>query len=507
MQPPASLLTPTSRENASPPPPPPAAATRASPPLCVDLDGTLVKTDTLWECVVAQLKSRPWRAFLFPFWLRQGRAKLKERLAAGVTLDCASLPYSTELVEHLRAAHASGREVVLVSACDRAVGRQVAEHLGCFTGVITSDGQTNLKGAHKARVLQERFGARGFDYAGNERADLPVWTAARERLAVNAPAALTARLRRERKPLIAFAPRASRAQALVRALRPHQWCKNTLVFVPVITAHAYSNFHAVGGALAMFAAWCLVASGIYVINDLLDLEADRRHPTKRHRPLASGDLPIPAGLALGPALLLAGCAIAAAISAEAAAALVAYVAFAMGYSLHLKKRSLVDVFALAFLFTIRVVGGGIASGFPVSMWLLAFTSFLFLGLAFLKRCSELVRIQALGRRHLGSRGYGVADLAVLQTFGIASAFVAIVVFALYLNSTVAENEYRWPGALWAAAPCLLLWQCRLWLATARAEMHDDPIVYSMKDWVSWLCGAGFGAAYVVATVGQRLGAQ
>jgi 4-hydroxybenzoate polyprenyltransferase len=331
-----------------------------------------------------------------------------------------------------------------------------------------------------------------------------VWAAARERLVANAPRSVLDRLAGDSQPLIKFAPQPSRLRALIKEIRPHQWVKNVLVFVPVITAHAYTNLHALAGAAAMFAAWCLVASGIYVTNDLLDLEADRRHPSKKKRPLASGNLPILAGIFIGPALLLGGVAIAAAISLPSALALLSYIAFAMGYSLHLKKRSLVDVFALAFLFTIRVVGGGIASGYPVTMWLLAFTSFLFLGLAFLKRCSELVRIQAMGRVHMGSRGYGVSDLVVLQMFGVASAFVAIVVFALYLNSTVAESQYAWPAALWAAAPCLLLWQCRLWLATARGEMHDDPIVYSIKDWVSWLSGACFFAAYATATVGRHL---
>lgn len=480
---------------APPPPPPP-------PPLCVDLDGTLLRTDTLWETAILQLKSRPWRAALFPFWLLRGRAYLKQKLAAGVALDVASLPYTPDFLEHLRREHARGRDLVLVSACDRAVGEPIAKHLGIFSEVITSDGKTNLKGPNKARVLTERFGAHGFDYAGNETADLPVWAAARERLVVNAVPSLARDLARDASPLHTFAPRASRLRAFLKALRPHQWCKNVLVFVPVITAHAYFETSAILGAALMFAAWCLVASGIYVTNDLLDLEADRRHPSKCRRPFASGALPIPLGLALGPTLLLAGCALAASISAASAIALVSYVIFANAYSLHLKKRSLIDVFALAFLFTIRVVGGGVASGHPVSMWLLAFTGFLFLGLAFLKRCSELIRIQGLGRRHLGSRGYGVVDLAVLQTFGVAASFVAIVVLALYLNSAVAEAQYAWPAGLWIVAPCLLMWQCRLWLATARGQMDDDPIVYSIRDWFSWFMGAGVLAAYAAATIGK-----
>lgn len=473
-------------------------------PLCVDLDGTLVRTDTLWETLIARLKTRPWSAGVIAWWLLRGRAHLKRKLAEGVTLDCDSLPYTTELVERIRAERKTGREIVLVSACARDVGRQIANHLGCFDDVITSDDKTNLKGRAKARALVQRYGVGAFDYAGNESADLPVWAVARERIVVNAPAALAKQLAREAKPLHALPARPARGRALLRAIRCHQWCKNLLVFVPVITAHAYLNGQAVAGAAAMFAAWCLVASGIYVTNDLLDLEADRRHPSKRKRPFASGDLPLSWGLVLGPALLAAGVGVAAAISPACAVALFAYVAVSTAYSFHLKRRPLVDVFTLAFLFTIRVVGGGVASGFPVTMWLLAFTIFLFLGLAFLKRCSELVRIQALGRRHLGSRGYGVVDLPTLQMFGVASAFVAIVVFALYVNSTVAVAQYQWPAALWGVAPCLLLWLCRLWLATGRGEMHDDPIVYSMKDWVSWLAGASVLAAYGVATTGHAI---
>jgi len=197
---------------------------------------------------------------------------------------------------------------------------------------------------------------------------------------------------------------------------------------------------------------------------------------------------------------LVGVGIAASVSRACAGTVVLYAAVACAYSYFLKKHPLVDVFALAFMFTIRVVGGGVASGYFVSTWLLAFASFLFLGLAFLKRCSELVRIQALGRKHMGSRGYGVIDLAVLEMFGVASAFIAIMVLGLYLSSAVAETHYRWPGILWAEAPLMLLWLCRLWLATARGQMHDDPIVYSVRDWVSWFLGACALAVFVAATL-------
>jgi 4-hydroxybenzoate polyprenyltransferase len=472
------------------------------PPLCIDLDGTLLKTDTLWETAIAHFKAHPLKSMLLPIWLSHGKARLKEKLAAAVNLDCASLPYTTELVDYLREQRAAGRELVLVSGCDRAVGERIAQHLGLFTEVITSDGKTNVKGSTKARILNARFGDGGFDYAGNERADFPVWAAARQRLVANASPRITRRLSQMSDEVLEFAPLRSRLRVLIRALRCHQWCKNLLVFLPLLAGHAYLDSRAVGATIAMFIAWCFVASGIYICNDLLDLEADRRHPTKRSRPFASGDLPLSLGLLLAPILLLGGLGIAAFISPGCFGALGAYAIAAVAYSFHLKKRSLVDVFTLAFLFTIRVVAGGIASGCKVTNWLLAFAGFLFLGLAFLKRCSELTRIKALGRTHLGFRGYGIIDLPVLQMFGVASAFIAIVVLALYISSAVAQTHYAWPSALWAVGPCMLLWLCRLWLATARGEMEDDPIVYSIKDWVSWLIGLLVLAAFVAATYGH-----
>lgn len=472
------------------------------PPLCIDLDGTLLKTDTLWETTIAHFKAHPWKSLLLPFWLLRGKAHLKKKLASGINLDCASLPYTTDLLDYLREAHSAGRELVLVSGCDSSVGIQIAQHLGLFSQVIASDGKTNVKGSTKARILNAHFGGRGFDYIGNERADFPVWAAARQRLVANAPTRISRRLAAMSETVREFAPQPSRLPALLRALRCHQWSKNVLVFLPLIAGHAYFNAGAVGATLAMFVAWCLVASGIYVSNDLLDLEADRRHPTKRSRPFASGDLPLPFGFMLAPLLLLLGLGIGGAISPACLGALSLYAIASVAYSLHLKKRPLVDVFTLAFLFTIRVVGGGLASGCNVTNWLLAFTGFLFLGLAFLKRCSELTRIKALGRTHLGFRGYGVVDLLVLQMFGVASAFIAIVVLALYISSAVAQTHYTGPSALWAVGPCLLLWLCRLWLATARGEMDDDPILYSMKDWVSWLIGLFVLAAFVAATYGR-----
>ncbi len=483
--------------------PSPSATSPASVPLCVDLDGTLVRSDLLFECFTLFLKQHPFQLWKVPFWLLKGRAHLKEQLALHCELDAELLPLNEDLVSLIRTERALGRRVLLVTACIQPLAQQIADRLGLFDEVIASHSGQNLKGAAKQALLVGRFGQGGFDYAGDSRADLPVWRDARRVIVVDGGARLC-RLAASLNSEVRVLPRKhSRWRAFLRAMRPYQWVKNVLVFVPVITSHDFQDRSVLANGGILFAAWCAVASGIYLCNDLLDLNADRAHYRKHRRPFASGNLPIVYGLVGAPILIGLGLVLALSISWKVAGLLLAYVIVSQAYSLHLKKRLLVDVFCLAFLYTIRVVGGGEATGHPVTIWLLAFSSFLFLGLAFLKRCSELVRIRELGRKHLGTRGYGVTDLSMLEKFGTASSFTSVVVLSLYINSNVAELAYATPIALWTVVPLLLLWQCRLWMATSRGEMHDDPIVFSLKDPVSWGIGACMGLAFLASLlIGQ-----
>ena len=279
-----------------------------------------------------------------------------------------------------------------------------------------------------------------------------------------------------------------RLAAMWHALRPHQWAKNLLTLVPVLASGDFSNPAAWRGSLAIMAGFCATASALYVVNDLADLTADRAHPRKLLRPFASGALPPVAGMAMVPVLLVIGAGLGFASGARMALAL--YVMLSLAYTVRLKEQPLVDVFILATLYTIRLFGGGEASGHPVSIWLLGFSSFLFLSLALVKRVSELHRLRLLSQRRSMRRGYTTEDLVMLQMFGTAAAFASAVVLSLYVQSDTALHAYVRPGILWGVIPLLLFWQCRLWLSTSRGYMDDDPIVYAAHDWVSWLVFIG-----------------
>lgn len=457
-----------------------AVEATAEIPICVDLDGTLVRTDTLVEGLFAL--GPGWR-LMRALSLFGRRASLKAFVARETDIDPALLPYNERLLAWLYEQKANGRRLILATAADLRIARAVAEHLGLFDEVIASNGVKNNKGAAKAKKLVQRFGHGNFTYVGNGRADLSVWEAAGSGVTVNAPAAVRKAANRLVTLETEIDDRPSRASAVLHAMRPYQWVKNLLVFVPIVTAHALGEISAWAGAAAMFSAFCAAASGIYLINDLSDLASDRSHSRKRHRPLASGALPIAVGAALAPALLAVGLALGAA--AGALWVIVCYIALSLGYSLRLKEMPLTDVFILAALYTVRLVGGGEATGHRLSLWLLAFSSFIFLSLALIKRVEELRAFQQLSRGlSTPRRGYYIGDLITLQVFGCCASFSSCIVLALFVQDQVAAQHTS--ALLWGIVPVMLFWQCRLWLSTARGYMHDDPIIYAAHDWVSWL---------------------
>jgi 4-hydroxybenzoate polyprenyltransferase len=387
---------------------------------------------------------------------------------------------------------------VLVTAADRSIAERVAQHLDLFDEVIASDGVRNLKGEIKSQELVKRFGRKGFDYVGNDRADLPAWREAHGIVTVNASRAISHAARKLGNVVAEFANQPPLFSTVLRAIRPHQWSKNLLVFVPLLTAKAFDEINAITGELCIFVSFCATASGIYLINDLLDLRADRRHATKKDRPFASGALPLTLGAWLAVALITIGIALAGAVGAGHIIAI--YAAISLSYSLKLKRFPLVDVFTLATLYTLRIVAGGVASHHEMSLWLLGFSGFLFLSLALVKRVGEFMNFPQVINTELGRRGYRPADFQMLQMFGTAAAFASSVVLALFVNSSTAFQKYDRPEILWALVPLILFWQCRLWLATARGHMHEDPIVYSFRDWVSWLVVASVIAIVILASL-------
>lgn len=454
----------------------------------VDLDGSLLRTDLLHESVLLLLRRNPLYAFLLPVWLLRGRAWLKREIAHRVHIEVDTLPYDPRVLEHLRSTPCRPR--VLCTASDELLVRPVAEHLGLFEEVLASDGRVNLGGVAKAQALVGRFGEKGFDYTGNSQVDLHVWRHARGARVVNASSSLA-----RRASLVAMleehwpAPAAG-ASVWLKALRMHQWLKNLLVFLPLLAAHAFTDVAMVSRSVLAFLAFGLCASGVYVLNDLLDLQSDRRHPRKRHRPFASGRLPILHGMLVAPVLTIAGFALAWLAAPAFAGVLAIYWVATFGYSLWFKRVEMLDVCVLAGLYTIRIIGGAVAVSVPLSFWLLAFSMFLFLSLAVLKRYTELAGMEGQGQA--SGRGYAAADLPLLQSLGAASGYIAVLVLALYINSPESVELYSRPRVLWLLCPLLLYWVSRAWSVAHRRKMHDDPVVFAVTDPVSQvvagLCG-------------------
>jgi 4-hydroxybenzoate polyprenyltransferase/phosphoserine phosphatase len=468
-------------------------------PLCVDLDGTLIRTDLLWESFVRLIGRSPLKIFLVPFWLLRGRAYLKRRLAEAVQLDPATLPYHHGFVEFLRNARQDGRRLILVTASDVQLASRVAKHLGLFDEVLGSDGRRNLRGAEKAGLLVERFGERGFDYAGNSSVDLPVWAQSQKAIVVNAGKSLADKAATRAALGSTFLKTGSWLPALLQAMRPHQWVKNLIVFVPLITAHQLMHQPQFGNALMAFFALCFCASAAYLSNDLLDLDADRCHPDKCRRPFASGEVPLPAGLLLSPLLLIAGVALGAAVNVGLAALLAMYFVVTSAYSLWLKRLPLLDVFVLAGLYTLRLIAGHVATGIVYSAWLLVFSMFIFLSLALLKRFKELQTLSDGNGLNAKGRGYMATDLQIVATLGMVSGYLAVLVLALYVNSPAVAVLYRDPLLLLLICPLFLYWISRVWLLAYRRQMHTDPVVFALTDRPSFVIGALTAAVLWLAT--------
>lgn len=456
-------------------------------PLCVDLDGTLLKTDLLVESALALVASKPWILLLFPWWLLRGKAHLKREIASRVELDASTLPYDQRVVKILR--DQPERHRVLATASDAKLAKLVAEHLACFDEVLASEGSLNLDGRRKANALVGRFGERGFDYAGNASVDLHVWQHARAALVVNSGDRLVKSAESRCETVERIPAEKYVWKFWARALRLHQWLKNLLVFLPLLASHQFMDPAKLLLALQAFIAFGLCASSVYLLNDLLDLRADRAHPRKKARPFASGQLPLLHGLMVAPALTFGGLLLAFWVEPVFGAILGFYYLLTIAYSTQLKRIPMLDVVILAALYTVRIVSGAAAIGAPLSFWMLAFSMFIFLSLALLKRYTELAAMAESGRDGAAGRGYSVSDLPLLQSLGSSAGFISVLVLALYINSSESLALYANPEVLWLLCPVMLYWTSRVWIIAHRGEMHDDPVVFAVMDRTSQVVAA------------------
>lgn len=467
------------------------ATAHAEAVLVVDLDGTLIHTDLLHESALKLLREDSLAVLRIPFWLARGKAALKDQIAARVALEVQSLPYHQPLLAWLREQRASGRSLVLCTASNERFAQAVARHLGLFDDVIASDAEVNVSARRKAQILVDRYGDKAFDYAGNSADDLQVWPHARQAVLVNASPRVAAQARQQCRVVAEWPAKPARLRDWLQAARLHQWLKNLLVLLPLVAAFKLGDWTLLRPALVAMLAFGLCASSVYLINDLIDLESDRAHPRKRLRAFAAGRLSVPAGIAA--ALLLLGGAAALGSTARPALqlCLAGYFALTLAYTFYLKRRVIVDCIALGSLYTIRVVAGWSAVGLPASFWLLAFSLFLFLSLAFVKRYSELLVLTQAGRTEAPGRGYLASDLPVVQTMGVAAGFASVMLLALYINGDTVLSHYQRPEVLWLTVPIQLYWVSHMWMQAHRGNMHDDPVVFALRNRHSLACGALF----------------
>ncbi len=460
----------------------------SSTPLCVDMDGTLINTDLLLESVLLLIKNKPLYILYLPLWLRRGKAALKAEIASRVQFDPAHLPYNAPFVAWLLTQHQAGRQLWLCTASNHRLAEAVAGHMAIFTGVVASSDDHNLSGKNKAKCLVEKFGERGFEYCGNELVDVAVWQVSGGAIVVNASESVREAAEKVAEIRGVFPRRTQLLKNLIKATRVYQWAKNALVFVPIASAHKIGDSLSLEYAALAFLAFGFCASSVYLLNDMLDLEADRQHPRKSKRPFASGNLSLMTGAALIPLLLFAAALVSSVLPPKFWLVLGGYYALTVAYSFSLKRVVLVDVITLAGLYTIRIVAGAYAIDAVLSFWLLLFSVFLFLSLALVKRYAELDAMQRQGKLKAAGRGYHIEDLQLLQSLGTAAGYLCVLVLALYINSPQIETLYSRPKFIWFLCVILLFWISRVWMIVHRGQMHDDPVIFAFKDKVSRYVG-------------------
>lgn len=452
-------------------------------PLCVDLDGSVLRTDLSMELLAGVFRTKPWRLFLLSLWALRGRAYVKSQLGKEVPLDIPTLPIRKEVIEYLCRERKRGRQIILVTASPIALARLVAEELGIFDDVVGSSNTLNLKGENKADYLEKRFGLRGFEYLGDSVSDIAVWRRAARAHVVSDSKRFVDRVRSLAEVGETFRSGEGGRQ-LVRAIRPHQWVKNLLVFIPLIMAHALWDLDRVSQTILAFWILSFCASGIYLVNDICDLEADRRHRQKCRRPLASGAVPIEHAALLAAVLLSVAFGLSVLFMPRFIPVLLVYLVTTVSYSYKLKRVAGLDIVILAFLYSLRVFAGAVSGAVEVSQWLLAFSLFFFFSLASVKRVSELVRNETSP----AGRGYEPGDVPQLSSIGGSSGLLSILVLALYINSEAVKRLYEHPDFLWALCLCLLYWVTRIWLLASRGKVHEDPVVFALQDRASYVTG-------------------
>ena len=451
--------------------------------LLVDLDGTLVSTDTLWESCLLYIKKYPFKSWKLIKWLFSGRAYFKEQIAKKIIPNADVLPYQEKVIRYISDAKDSGRDIYLITAANQRVADSISKHFKIFTKTIGSESKLNLKGENKLNVIQNLIGAKLFDYVGNSKADIVIWEAAHTAIISNGKYKMASLLNKNKDQIIVLPKEKENLfKKWIKTLRVHQWSKNGLLFLALFMSHRIVELNLFKQTVIAFLSFSLSASAVYILNDLFDLEADRKHPAKKDRPLASGKLPVVNGIIAIPSLLIISFLLAVSLLPNIfTIILIIYLITTTSYSIFLKEKLFLDVITLGVLYTLRVLAGGLAVGIEVSSWLLGFSLFFFLSLAFMKRYADLLLIKSNNQGELFGRGYSIIDLDIVQKLGISSGFVSLLILALYISSDQVIVLYKHPELIWLAIPILLYWLMRMWYVAHKGRMTDDPIIFAIKD--------------------------
>jgi 4-hydroxybenzoate polyprenyltransferase/phosphoserine phosphatase len=461
-----------------------------------DLDDTLIKTDLLFESVLKMVRTKPLVSLYLPFWLLRGKAYTKERVAAQVKLDPAHLPYREDILRHVRARRDDGTQVVLASASHQSFVHSIANYCQCFDMAHGSSGSVNLKSENKLKWIKENF-EKPFEYIGDSAADIPIWSQASRAVLVNPSKKVLKKIQASGIPHQVFTDNHSTLKPMIKQLRVHQWIKNAILAVPLLAPNKIGQLALWQNVLCGIASFSFLASAVYVMNDMLDVENDRRHPTKKNRPFAAGVLPIRYGLLMMLVLGIASVSLGAILGLEFLTVLALYFGVNLAYSTRFKEVVMLDVVILASFYTMRLMAGSAATSTPISHWLLSFSTFFFLGLAMVKRYTELRRVVGKSQNAMYGRGYGAEDKTPVLVMGISSSMLSILILALYFSSDDVQGLYSNPSRLWALAPLLLYWSGRVWLLANRGDVHDDPVVFAVKDPQSWVV-LGLAAVLVIS---------
>jgi len=465
----------------------------------VDLDGTLIKTDLLYETSLEFIRDNPFKIFTLIFWLLKGKSVLKHKLASVSKLDITLLPYNKNVIELINKKRVEGSFITLASASNKILVDQIASHLGLFDEVVASDYDLNLSGKFKRDILVKKYGSINFEYIGNSRDDLPIWIEASKPFVINSKSIVKALSRSDINSYELVD--SDKSNDWLKAIRIHQWAKNILVFVPLFLSHQYINLHLLIAGFQAFILFGFCASSVYVLNDLLDLQDDRKHTYKKFRPFAAGNLSIKSGLLVSILLLFLSFALSILMLPLIFVFwLFIYYILTLVYSVLLKRYVVIDVVTLSILHTLRIIAGAMALNIELSFWLLAFSMFIFLSLAMAKRYAELYELKSTNiNEKVHGRGYLASDKQIIASFGTASGYISVLVLALYLNDADTIKYYSNLEIIWFLCPLLLTWISRIWLLSTRGLMNEDPVIFAMHDKFSLYIFAILGILFFIAT--------